>query len=602
MPTKDATRTSSSKQRDEEAAAAELGVLASHKNDKAADATAKNLSLADRKAAEVKELHDLNSLLQAELDGLPKMTTVSLDEGTFAEESNGSARMSRESEKLTFAILETAKKLHVANREKERIVHAKYAEILEAGKRAKSVAEKLIEESSKEAERIKAAALESTNRLLSESKRDAALTKQKAHQLAAEVKKKAEEEAQRLKNDAEMASKEIAMAAEKQSTDIVAGAEASALKIIEAATDEQATVRREKTEWEKEKLSVKQSHKFDSTKVLVDVGGSHFSTRLSTLTSGAAEGSMLSAMFSGRHALDQDEKDGSYFIDRDGTYFALVLNYLRDPSDFEDPKSDDVRRALEKEAQYYQIESLQFALLYLPVAVFEASPEMNRGAARNDILSHLNRKGKRIILQAAPSGDLILLGSMREALASAIRTHSSTKGQQLSISHFSVALSGQINGTQPRQQRTLLSIDFGDNMVCYSSLLLRLRSIGTSQVPQLNCMIALIDADDASTSTILSPDCRPYSGGSDLEYKIECSAPNDTWTSKIFIMLEVPNSSNIGAMNAPRGRSTVVGPLNGLKLFGKLREIRHTDEMSGLTGSAAGSVGRAASWDPYDGF
>jgi len=42
--------------------------------------------------------------------------------------------------------------------------------------------------------------------------------------------------------------------------------------------------------------------------------------------------------------------------------------------------------------------------------------------------------------------------------------------------------------------------------------------------------------------------------------------------------------------------------LNGLKLFGKLREIRHTDEMSGLTGSAAGSVGRAASWDPYDGF
>ena len=38
---------------------------------------------------------------------------------------------------------------------------------------------------------------------------------------------------------------------------------------------------------------------------------------------------MLAAMFSGRHELDTDS-EGRYFIDRDGTYFKYILNYLRD--------------------------------------------------------------------------------------------------------------------------------------------------------------------------------------------------------------------------------------------------------------------------------
>jgi len=38
---------------------------------------------------------------------------------------------------------------------------------------------------------------------------------------------------------------------------------------------------------------------------------------------------MLSAMFSGRHNVTKDE-DGRYFIDRDGTHFRYILNYLRD--------------------------------------------------------------------------------------------------------------------------------------------------------------------------------------------------------------------------------------------------------------------------------
>ena len=59
----------------------------------------------------------------------------------------------------------------------------------------------------------------------------------------------------------------------------------------------------------------------------LNVGGYHFVTTLSTLTKD--KDSMLAAMFSGRHELDTDS-EGRYFIDRDGTYFKEILNYLRD--------------------------------------------------------------------------------------------------------------------------------------------------------------------------------------------------------------------------------------------------------------------------------
>ena len=59
----------------------------------------------------------------------------------------------------------------------------------------------------------------------------------------------------------------------------------------------------------------------------LNVGGCSFVTTLSTLTKD--KDSMLAAMFSGRHELDTDS-EGRYFIDRDGTYFKYILNYLRD--------------------------------------------------------------------------------------------------------------------------------------------------------------------------------------------------------------------------------------------------------------------------------
>lgn len=49
-------------------------------------------------------------------------------------------------------------------------------------------------------------------------------------------------------------------------------------------------------------------------------------TRLSTLLK--YSDSMLAAMFSGRHQIDQD-KDGNYFLDSNGAVFTHILEYLR---------------------------------------------------------------------------------------------------------------------------------------------------------------------------------------------------------------------------------------------------------------------------------
>ena len=98
-------------------------------------------------------------------------------------------------------------------------------------------------------------------------------------------------------------------------------------------------------------------YKIEENKIKLDIGGQQFTTSLLTLTKDAS--SMLAAMFSGRHRL-KVETDGSYFIDRDGTHFRYVLNYLRDGCIKEGtmPNSPTLWRELLNEAEYYQLSGL----------------------------------------------------------------------------------------------------------------------------------------------------------------------------------------------------------------------------------------------------
>ncbi|KAA0704078.1 BTB/POZ domain-containing protein KCTD7 [Triplophysa tibetana] len=82
--------------------------------------------------------------------------------------------------------------------------------------------------------------------------------------------------------------------------------------------------------------------------IALNVGGTYFTTRLSTLR--RFEDTMLAAMFSGRHYIPRDA-EGRYFIDRDGANFGDILNFLREG---ELPPRDRVR-AVHREAQYYAI-------------------------------------------------------------------------------------------------------------------------------------------------------------------------------------------------------------------------------------------------------
>ena len=78
---------------------------------------------------------------------------------------------------------------------------------------------------------------------------------------------------------------------------------------------------------------------------------------------------MLHAMFSGRFETKPSE-DGSYFIDRDGTHFRYILNYLR-TGQLIVPQDKFVRRELLAEVEYYQVEGIIKALKARPVIVFE---------------------------------------------------------------------------------------------------------------------------------------------------------------------------------------------------------------------------------------
>lgn len=95
-----------------------------------------------------------------------------------------------------------------------------------------------------------------------------------------------------------------------------------------------------------------------SSVIRLNVGGNKFCTSVDTLTH-REPNSMLAAMFSGRHniACEEDSEKGYVFIDRDGTHFRHILNWLRDatvPLLEERCKYSELLR----EAEYFQLVGL----------------------------------------------------------------------------------------------------------------------------------------------------------------------------------------------------------------------------------------------------
>ena len=92
--------------------------------------------------------------------------------------------------------------------------------------------------------------------------------------------------------------------------------------------------------------------------VKLNVGGIYFATSLQTLTKDPK--SMLAAMFSGKFEMKPCE-DGAFFIDRDGTHFRFILNYLR-TGKLTLPEGATFLKELLEEVEFYQIQGMLMEL------------------------------------------------------------------------------------------------------------------------------------------------------------------------------------------------------------------------------------------------
>ena len=101
-------------------------------------------------------------------------------------------------------------------------------------------------------------------------------------------------------------------------------------------------------------MSKKFEHVHFSSTVNLNVGGHCFKTSVQTLTKDP--NTMLAAMFSGKFEMKSCE-DGAFFIDRDGTHFRFILNYLR-TGKLTLPEGATFLKELLEEAEFYQIQGI----------------------------------------------------------------------------------------------------------------------------------------------------------------------------------------------------------------------------------------------------
>ena len=129
--------------------------------------------------------------------------------------------------------------------------------------------------------------------------------------------------------------------------------------------------------------------------VKLNVGGQVYKTSVETLVKDPD--SMLAAMFSKRFDVKPDEDDEAYFIDRDGTHFRYILNYLRTGQLIYPKENKVLAKELYLEAKFYQIIDVQKTV-------------WQGGEFRNSsyIISNLNDEQKNALLSWLPPQDIFI--------------------------------------------------------------------------------------------------------------------------------------------------------------------------------------------------
>ena len=173
---------------------------------------------------------------------------------------------------------------------------------------------------------------------------------------------------------------------------------------FEILKEETSRLRQEQESIDAMSKKLDQVH-FSST-VKLNVGGQHFTTTVQTLTKDP--NSMLAAMFSGRFDMKPSE-DGSFFIDRDGTHFRFILNFLR-TGKLTLPEGATFTKELEEEAEFYQIQGLIDALRAAKLTVTNKACTPDEPFRESTILTNVeHRKILKAWLPGAMVGEWHLL-------------------------------------------------------------------------------------------------------------------------------------------------------------------------------------------------
>ena len=131
---------------------------------------------------------------------------------------------------------------------------------------------------------------------------------------------------------------------------------------------------------------------------------------------------MLAAMFSGKFEMKPAE-DGAFFIDRDGTHFRFILNYLRN-GELILPDGAAFLKELEAEAKFYQIQGILDELKPKAPKNFEESVILTNEEHRSKLNGWLPQYDK---------WHLLFRGSRDGFTAHAFHTKCDNKGPTVTI-------------------------------------------------------------------------------------------------------------------------------------------------------------------------
>ena len=220
------------------------------------------------------------------------------------------------------------------------------------------------------------------------------------------------------------------MSSHHQSSRSLAEAEHYIKEAFEILKEETSRLRQEQESIDAMSKKLDQVH-FSST-VKLNVGGQHFTTSVQTLTKDP--NSMLAAMFSGKFDMKPSE-DGSFFIDRDGTHFRFILNFLR-TGKLTLPEGTTFTKELEEEAEFYQIQGLIDALRAAKLTVTNKACTPDEPFRESTILTNIeHRKILKAWLPGAMVGEwhLLFRASRDGFAASTFHSKCDNKGPTVTV-------------------------------------------------------------------------------------------------------------------------------------------------------------------------